>query len=124
MGRRGKAARVPDRVWLHIASGVRRVVDPSEVYFLEAEGEHTWVRMRSRKRIKDVRRLGEVARLLSGHGFIRVHKRYSVNGRLVVEVRLRDNGRDWEVVMERPVGVVLEVGRTFLGALRRAYRDG
>ena len=46
------------RVLLNL-SEIRRVpVDPSEVYFLEAVGEGTLVRLRSKRRLRDSRRLG------------------------------------------------------------------
>ena len=39
--------RVLGRVVLHLSDGERRVVDPADVYYLEAQDEDTLVRMRS-----------------------------------------------------------------------------
>ena len=50
----------PDRILLNLADGLRRVVDPEDVYYLEAEGGETRVRLRSAKSLVDVRELREV----------------------------------------------------------------
>lgn len=36
----------PDGILINLANGHRRVVDPAEVYYLEAEGGETLVRFR------------------------------------------------------------------------------
>ncbi len=57
-----------DRLLLHIARDRRRAVDPNDVYFFEATGETTLVRLRSSRRVRDARTLGEVAPLLAPFG--------------------------------------------------------
>ena len=47
--------RVLDRVVLHLGDGVRRVVDPADVYYLEAQDEDTRVRLRSARPLVDMR---------------------------------------------------------------------
>ena len=42
----------PDRVLLNLADGHRRVVDPDEVYCLEAEGGETLVRLQDYRRMR------------------------------------------------------------------------
>lgn len=47
-----------DRVLLHVRRGswqVKRAVDPADVYFLEADGGDTLVRLRGSCRLRDVR---------------------------------------------------------------------
>ena len=46
-----------DRVVLHVSDGERRVVDPADVYFLEAQDEDTLVRLRSARPLVDMRPL-------------------------------------------------------------------
>ena len=41
--------RVSDRVVLHVSDGLRQVVDPADVYYLEAQNEDTLVRLRSER---------------------------------------------------------------------------
>ena len=47
-----------DRMLLHLARDRRRAVDPQDVYFLEATGETTLVRLRSSRSVHDARTLG------------------------------------------------------------------
>ena len=96
-------------VWVEVGRGV--VVEPEDVYWLEAEGATTWVRQRSRKRLRDRRSLGKVVEALAGFGFLRVHKNHAVNLRRVQEVRRRVPGGDWELKLEPPVNRVLPVAR-------------
>ena len=46
------------RVLLHISELRRVPVDPNDVYFLEAVGDDTLVRLRSKRRLRDVRPRG------------------------------------------------------------------
>jgi DNA-binding LytR/AlgR family response regulator len=111
-------------VLLHLEPGRRVPVEPDEVFLLEADGDETRVRTRGRRRLRDVRSLGEVlARFPSGH-FVQVHRSIAVNVDRVAEVRLRENGRDWELRLEPPVNSVVPIGRTRLAALWAAYGDG
>jgi DNA-binding LytR/AlgR family response regulator len=111
-------------VLLHLEPGRRVPVEPDEVFLLEADGDETRVRTRGRRRLRDVRSLGEVlARFPSGL-FVQVHRSIAVNVDRVAEVRLRENGRDWELRLEPPVNSVVPIGRTRLAALWAAYGDG
>ena len=96
-------------VWVKSGRGV--VVEPGDVYWLEAEGSTTWVRERGRRRLRDRRPLAEVVEALAPFGFLRVHKNHAVNLRRVQEVRRREPGGDWEVRLEPPVNRVLPVAR-------------
>ena len=99
-----------DRVLLHLVDGQRTPVDPADVYFLEAVGSETLVRGRSRRRLEDVRPLGELMRLFKPHGFQRVHRNHAVNLRRILTIRR--TGRDWELKLEPPVNRVLPIGRS------------
>jgi DNA-binding LytR/AlgR family response regulator len=109
-------------VWVEVGRGV--VVEPEDVYWLEAEGATTWVRQRGRKRLKDRRSLGKVVEALAGFGFLRVHKNHAVNLRRVQEVRRRRPGGDWEVKLEPPVNRVLPVARGRERELLAAFGAG
>lgn len=112
-----------DRMLLHLARDRRRVVDPQDVYFLEATGETTLVRLRSSRRVRDARTLGEVVSLLAPFGVVRVHRNHAVNVRQVLEVRRRPGEADWEIKLEPPVNRVLPVGRTYLKELWAAFGE-
>lgn len=115
-----------DRVLLHVRRGpqvVKRAVDPADVYLLEADGGDTLVRLRGATRLRDVRRLAEVAPLFEPFGFLPIHRSYAVNLRRVRELRPRDDGEDWEVKLEPPVNRVLPVARDLLGRLEAAFGD-
>ena len=114
----------PNRVLLTLADGLRRVVDPADVYYLEAEGGETLVRLRSAKRLLDLRELGEVIPLFEPHGFLRISREAAVNLRRIRDIRLRPSGRDWEVKLEPPVNKVLPVSRSVLNALWEAFEVG
>ncbi len=57
-------------VWVEVGRGV--VVEPDDVYWLDAEGAATWVRLRGRNRLRNRRSLGRVVEALAGFGFLRV----------------------------------------------------
>jgi DNA-binding LytR/AlgR family response regulator len=86
------------RLALRLARDRRRVVDLDDVYFLEASGTATLVRLR------DVRGVGELLAHLEDRGFVRIHRSYVVNLARVRELRLLDP----------PVNRVLPVSRTAL----------
>ncbi|MGB6361487.1 MAG: LytTR family transcriptional regulator DNA-binding domain-containing protein [Thermoanaerobaculia bacterium] len=111
----------PDRVLLNLADGLRRVVDPAEVYYLEAEGGETLVRLRSAKRHVDLREFREIVPLFEPHGFLRISRETAVNLRRIRDIRLRPSGRDWEVKLEPPVNKVLPVSRAALSKLWKAF---
>ena len=108
-------------VWIDLGRAV--VVEPDDVYWLEADGPSTWVRQRGRKRLKDRRRLGELIDELAGFGFLRVHRNHAVNLRRVAEVRRRTPGGDWEVKLEPPVNRVLPVARGLEEELLAAFGE-
>jgi DNA-binding LytR/AlgR family response regulator len=110
-----------DRILLHLGGGRRRVVEPSEVYYLEVLEEATRVRLRSARTLVDTRPADEVVPLFEPHGFLQLHREYVVNLRRIRDIRRRKNGRDWEVKLEPPVNRVLPVSRGALQYLWKAY---
>jgi len=68
------------------------VVDADEVYYLEAQGDETDVRLRAARRLRDVRSLGEVMKELGPLGFVRVHRNHAVNPGRVREIRPSGSG--------------------------------
>ena len=112
------------QILLHLGRDLRRVVDVAEVYYLEATGQVTKVRLRSAKELRDTRSLGEMVGVLGAFGVVRVHRNHAVNLRHVVEIRRRDAEADWEVVLAAPVNRVLPVGRTYLARLWAAFGEG
>ena len=88
------------RVLLHLSDGRRVPVEPEEVFYLQAVGNTTEIRTRGRRRLRDVRSLGEVLRLFPTGLFVQVHRSYAVNSDRVAEVRPRPSTRDWEVKLE------------------------
>ena len=116
--------RAPRRVLLHLEPGRRVPVEPDEVFLLEADGDESRVRTRGRRRLRDIRSLGEVLARFPSRLFVQVHRSSAVNIDRVAEVRLRENGRDWELRLEPPVNSVVPIGRTRLAALWAAYGDG
>ena len=109
---------VPNRILIHISRTEHRVLDPIDVYFLNARGGETEVRLRSRQPLVDVRPIGDVMASLENHGFVRIHREHAVNIAHIRLLRLQSDGRDWEVKMEPPVNRVLPVARNRLGHLR------
>lgn len=114
---------LPPRVLLHLGRDRRRAVEPRDVYFLEAEGETTLVRLRSARRVRDGRALGDLLKALPAGHLVRVHRNHAVNPRHVLEVRRRDAAKGWEVKLEPPVNRILPVGRTFLTRLWAAFGE-
>jgi len=106
-----------DRVLLHLKGSRRVVLEPDEVYYLEAAGDETIVRKRGRLTLRDVRSLAEVSEAFARFHFHRVHDKWAVNLRRVGEIRLQRDGRDWEVVLRPPVNRVIPVSRTRLRGL-------
>jgi DNA-binding LytR/AlgR family response regulator len=112
------------RVLVHISEFRRVPVDPSDVYFLEAVGEHTLVRLRSKRRLRDSRRLGTLIKQFAPYGFLRIHRNHAVNLARVQEIRRRKGREDWEVKLEPPVNRVLPVSRGQVGKLFKAFGVG
>lgn len=98
-------------------------LEPDEIFLLEARGDETEVRTRGRRRLRDVRSLGEVVARLPAGMFVPVHRSMAVNVDRVTEIRRRPNGRDWELRLEPPVNRVLPIARGRLEALWAAYGD-
>ncbi len=63
--------RIADRLLVWVTPGKAVVVDPADVYWIEAEDGHTWVRRRGRERLQDHRSLGKVVGELADFGFMR-----------------------------------------------------
>jgi DNA-binding LytR/AlgR family response regulator len=97
-------------------------VDLNDIYFLEAEGDDTRIRLRSRTPLQDVRRLAELEELLAPAGFVRIHRSYLLNPARILELRRRDGTEGYEVVLEPPVNRVLPVSKDRVGELRGRFR--
>ena len=115
--------RVLDRVVLHLGDGERRVVDPADVYYLEAQGEDTQVRLRSARPLVDMRPIGYLLPHFVPHGFLQIHREYVVNLRQIRQIRRRDDGRDWEIKLEPPVNQILPVSRGAVAKLWKAFEE-
>ena len=111
------------RVLLHLHDGRRVPLEPEEIFLLEARGDETELRTRGRRRLRDLRALGEVIERLPPGTFLQIHRSMAVNVDRVTEIRRRPNGRDWELRLEPPVNRVLPVARRRLAALWEAYGD-
>ena len=109
------------RVLMHLDDGRRVPLEPDEVFLLEADGDRTVIRTRGRRKLRDVRSLGEVLARFPEGTIVQVHRSYAVNPDRVSEVRRRGNSRDWELKLEPPVNRVLPVGRTHARHLWTAY---
>ncbi|MFP3940230.1 MAG: LytTR family DNA-binding domain-containing protein [Thermoanaerobaculia bacterium] len=99
-----------------------RAVDLADVYLVEAMEDDARVRLRSREPLHDVRRLGELEEILAPAGFVRIHRSYLVNPARILELRRRDGGEGYEVIMEPPVNRVLPVSDERVTALRERFR--
>ena len=97
------------KVLLHVSDGLRRVVETSQVYYLEATGGDTILRRPCAGKLRDIRRLGQIHSVWKRLGFVRVHRNHAVNLDRILEIPLRDNGKDWELKLAPPVNRVLPV---------------
>lgn len=111
------------RVLLHLDDGRRVPLEPDEVFLLEAHGDETDVRTRGRRRLRDVRALGEVVARLPPGTFVQIHRSIAVNVDRVSELRRRSNGRDWELRLEPPVNRLLPIARARVAAVWAAYGE-
>jgi DNA-binding LytR/AlgR family response regulator len=107
------------RVLLHIEDGLRQVVDPEKVYFLEAVADSTRVHLGPAEILSDVRPLRDLLPRFEPFGFLRTHRSYALNPVRVHQLRRRQRGRDWEVKLEAPVERVLPVSRDLYPRLLR-----
>ncbi len=119
-----RAREAGPRLLLHLGPGLREAIDPGDVFFVEAAGGDTRVRTGGARVIQDVRPIGELARVLARHGFVRIHRNHLVNPAHVRLVRRRDGGADWEVRLAPPVNAVLPVSRAALPGLWAALGEG
>ena len=71
-----------------------RVIDPSDVYLLEAHGGETEIRLRSSSPLIDVRPIGEVMPSFEPFGLVRIHREHAVNPAHVRLIHLQSDGRD------------------------------
>ncbi len=110
-----------DRVLIHVSESRRLVIDPSSVYYLEADADDTIVRRRGARPLRDVRPLGKILPAFEPHGFLRVHDNHAVNLRRVRQIRRQAKGSGWELRLQPPVNVVLPVARRRQVALFEAY---
>lgn len=111
------------RIALRLEEGARELVEPEEIFYVQARGADSIVRLRDRRTRKDVRRLDELERVLAPHGYIRIHRSFLVNLGRIRLLRRRSEGKDWEVVLDPPANKVLPVGRERIEELRRVI-DG
>ena len=111
----------PRRLLVRLTPDRWRAVDAALVYFLEAAGDDTHVRLRARHVLTDVRRLVELEEILADARFVRIHRSYLVNVDRVLELRRRDGARGWEVALEPPVNAVLPVSEDRLAELRKRF---
>ena len=102
-----------DRVLIN-ASELRVPVDPNDLYYLEAEGEDTLVRLRSKRGLQDVRTLGALLKEFTPYGFLRVHRHHAVNLARIQDIRRRKGREDWELKLD-PVNGVLPLSRGQVG---------
>jgi DNA-binding LytR/AlgR family response regulator len=121
--RRQAASETGRRLLLHLGPGRRQAVDPADIYFVEAIDDNTRVRTRATRPVRDVRPLGEIARVLLERGFVRTHRNHLVNPAHVREVRRRESGEDWELRLDPPVNLVLPVSRSALRAVWAAFGE-
>lgn len=115
-------APTPARLLLRLGPDRWRAVDLADVYFVEAAGDDTRVRLRSRNVLDDVRRLADLEEILAPAGFVRIHRSYLVNPARILELRRRAAGAGYEVVLEPPVNRVLPVSEARVAELRARFR--
>lgn len=104
-------------VLLHISKARRIAIDPQSIFYVEADGDDTVVRFRSRRTRRDVRPLKRLTLLLEPRGFYRVHEKWTVNARRIRELRKQKDGSDWEVLMQPPVNRIIPISRRRLNGL-------
>ncbi len=106
----------------HPAGRIRRVLSADDVYYLEAQGDESEVRLRNGRPLRDIRPLGEVLEDFGPLGFVRIHRNHAVRSGRVREIRPGAPGSGWEVRLEPPVNKVLPISRRSLTALFASYR--
>jgi len=111
------------RFLIHLSRTEHRVVDPEDIFFVQAQGDESHVRLRGRRLLVDIRPLGDLEPILSTAGIIRIHRQHAVNPSRIHIIRKQADGRDWEVKLEPPVNAVLPVARDRLATLREALGE-
>ena len=110
------------RILLHPADSLLVPIDPSHVYYLEAVGGETLIRIRRSRPLKDVRPLGKLSPLFRRHGFLRVHRNHAVNLARIRQIRRRKGSLDWELKLQPPVNPILPISRNAFAKLKAAFR--
>jgi len=109
------------QVLVQTDTGVFKVIDADDIYWMEAEGEETRIRLKGSKSLWDRRRLGNLEAFYQELGFLRIHRNHMVNLRRIREIRRRKGGRGWEVKLEPPVNRVLPVSAGEADRLFQAF---
>lgn len=108
------------RLLLPVGPGRDLVVEPEDVYYCEADGGDTLVRMRSKRRVRSHATLGEMEGLLAAGPFFRCHRSFLVNLDRVREVRGHGGG-DFELKLDPPVNVLIPLARSRRTAFRARF---
>ena len=93
------------RVLVNISELRRVPVDPEDVYFLEAVGGDTLVRLRSKRPLRDVRPLGTLLKEFTPYGFLRIHRNHAVNLARIQEIRRRASWTERMAWRRGPLGI-------------------
>ncbi|MFW6051030.1 MAG: LytTR family DNA-binding domain-containing protein [Myxococcota bacterium] len=102
-----------DVALVRVARERMRVVNVDDVYMLEAHEGDTLVHRRGTPPLRDARQIGEMLEAWPTPPFIQVHRSYAVHPIHVLEVRLRRNGRDWELKLEPPLNTIVPISRGY-----------
>lgn len=105
---------------VRVARDRLRVVNIDDIYMIEAAGGDTLVHRRGSEVLRDARPLGEVLAAWPEHPFVRVHDGYAVHPIHILELRLRESGRDWELKLEPPLNAVVPISRGYADDLWEA----
>ena len=95
-----------------------RLVDPADIYYLQASDDDVLVKLRRGRPLRDHRTLGDIERDLPTPPFFRIHRGYIGNLGWVQEIR-RKGSSSWEVKMKPPVNKLLPVSRDRWAGLKR-----
>ena len=112
------------RVLLHLDDGLREAVDIEDIYYIEAREGDTLVRLRRKTPKIDKRRFEVTLPIFARAGLLRVHREFAVNLERIRYVRLREESREWEVVLTPPVNAVIPVSRQEYSKLIRTFENG
>ncbi len=105
------------RLAVETPKGATLLFDPSDVYYLQADGDDALLRTARRTPYRPTRRLPELLARLPSPPFFRCHESYVVN---LARVRSIERvGRDSRLRLDPPVNTLLPVARGRLAALDR-----